>query len=715
MEEEKKQPLTSSFIKKYKQILKLKIKTVKKEKIIDLVKNSQINMENKNKLTSSAASEKLPYIESKNVDVSQNKPNNIFSQTSSKFKQSDVYENKILNELKIDPSEIKVNNKEYKKYIDKVSSMSPKKNIAIIQDKFYKRLLNVNSNNLKLKKDKQEIMCLKKIENKPKKYHILTPNNSKNAMPEIVLKKSKKKETANNSDFIKLPILNKKIMSKYQQNSIINKSNKNIEESKKPKLYESSLNKPPKEPKIIITNKKSDIVMKKSKSALDVRGKHTYKIKKEEEKLPEKLHYSILSGNNGKLIEKCLLTRPNWEILSENEKSIYSNLIWTPLSCQINFNSHKDTYLSQLVNHFEGHYELTNKKNTFINLLRYCEFNEIDLFSFYPLTIILYFRYENLHTQINSFKKLYSDISTNQNINKRYSDYFTVNLSKQVGSVQKINIPKSNFIGKNLWLIKRVNLNRGRDIKVLSDLDSIVNELETSKNEKKYNHLILQKYIEDPFLYKGRKFDIRIWVLFTYLSNDNKYEVYVFKEGHLKACCDNFILDSNDLFVHLTNYSVQKYNKNFSKSEIGNEISFDTFQNELNKISGGFNFKRDAFPKIVKIIGYSANAVNKKLNHLDRKNCFEIFGYDFILDKYFQPFLLEINTNPGYEESSPLIEMLVPRMIDDAFRLTIDVIFKRNDENKNISKFKVDGYTDEENLWMKVKIKNWTTNVNNND
>ena len=31
-------------------------------------------------------------------------------------------------------------------------------------------------------------------------------------------------------------------------------------------------------------------------------------------------------------------------------------------------------------------------------------------------------------------------------------------------------------------------------------------------------------------------------------------------------------------FVHLTNYSVQKYNDNFSQYEKGNEVSFKDFQ-----------------------------------------------------------------------------------------------------------------------------------------
>ena len=251
--------------------------------------------------------------------------------------------------------------------------------------------------------------------------------------------------------------------------------------------------------------------------------------------------------------------------------------------------------------------------------------------------------------------------------------------------------------------MKRTNLNRGRDIKVFSDLNSIINEIEKYKNENKCTDLLIQKYIEDSLLYNNRKFDIRIWVLFLYISKDYKFEAYVFKEGHLKACSENFNIDSNDLYVHLTNYSIQKYNKNFSKIEIGNEISFQTFQNQLDKEEGK-NFKKDIFPKIMRIIAISANISKKKINKLGKNNCFEIFGYDFILDKNFDPFLLEINTNPGLEESSPLIEMLVPRMIDDAFRLTVDQIFKRNDENKNISKFKVDGYTDEENMWQKINF-----------
>ena len=69
-------------------------------------------------------------------------------------------------------------------------------------------------------------------------------------------------------------------------------------------------------------------------------------------------------------------------------------------------------------------------------------------------------------------------------------------------------------------------------------------------------------------------------------------------------------------------------------------------------------------------------AVKKKINLEERKFCFEIFGYDFILDENLHVYLIEVNTNPCIEESSPLLEKLLPRMIDDALKLTVDLIFQ---------------------------------------
>ena len=105
------------------------------------------------------------------------------------------------------------------------------------------------------------------------------------------------------------------------------------------------------------------------------------------------------------------------------------------------------------------------------------------------------------------------------------------------------------------------------------------------------------------------------------------------------------------------------------------------------------------------LILISMNSVKDKLQRIKNVLCFEIFGYDFIIDKNFKPWILEINNNPGLAISSPLIEKLIPRMLDDAFRLTIDKVFETKYENncfidgKYVSKFKLDGFSDNENIF----------------
>ena len=179
------------------------------------------------------------------------------------------------------------------------------------------------------------------------------------------------------------------------------------------------------------------------------------------------------------------------------------------------------------------------------------------------------------------------------------------------------------------------------------------NKAKEEKKEKMYycSRIIIQKYIEKPLLYRGRKCDIRIWVLLT-----QNMKVYVFKEGHLKTCSVEFNINSSNAFTHITNYSFQKYNDNFQKFEKGNEVPFYEFQKFIDEKYPEKNYK-----------------LNKDLN---RSYQFEIFGYDFMLDEDFNVFLIEINTNPGLEESSPWIKIIVPRMLDDALRLTLDQLFE---------------------------------------
>jgi len=285
--------------------------------------------------------------------------------------------------------------------------------------------------------------------------------------------------------------------------------------------------------------------------------------------------------------------------------------------------------------------------------------------------------------------------------------------NREEGKERLISPGSSSLRNKNtnLYNLDKIdnNYNNIRYTNILSQKKDIFDFKNKKQPYNKYrsNIIVLQKYIENPLLYHGRKFDIRIWVLLTH-----DLKVYMFNEGHLKCCSVKYNLNVSDNFSHLTNYSFQKYNNNFGKYEKGNEVSFDDLQYNINvNYDNSVDFKKDIIPKIKKIIKFVFQSVKSKINGLNRNYTFEIYGFDFMLDYKFNPFLIEVNLNPGLEESSPLIKMLVPRMLDDALRLTLDKEFNTvynfngvekhfNDNDfKYESPFPVIGYSNSENMF----------------
>ena len=122
------------------------------------------------------------------------------------------------------------------------------------------------------------------------------------------------------------------------------------------------------------------------------------------------------------------------------------------------------------------------------------------------------------------------------------------------------------------------------------------------------------------------------------------------------------------------------------------------------------------------IVKLSFQAVEEKLMKTQQVLSFELFGYDFIIDNEYNPWLLEINNNPGLSISSPVIAKIIPRMMDDAFRLTIDKIFNTRysnecfDKNKMYkSKFKLEGYSDYENIFEFLCNVKSSRSINSNE
>ena len=87
---------------------------------------------------------------------------------------------------------------------------------------------------------------------------------------------------------------------------------------------------------------------------------------------------------------------------------------------------------------------------------------------------------------------------------------------------------------RKVWIVKPgENTNRGNGIK-LADIDSISSLIKRDKHDNGQSKTyIIQSYISKPFLYNGRKFDIRHFMLLT--SVNGILKAYWYKEGYLRT------------------------------------------------------------------------------------------------------------------------------------------------------------------------------------
>ena len=81
-------------------------------------------------------------------------------------------------------------------------------------------------------------------------------------------------------------------------------------------------------------------------------------------------------------------------------------------------------------------------------------------------------------------------------------------------------------------------------------------------------------------------------------------------------------------------------------------------------------------PRIHDIIIDTFLSVRKQLNPSNRKDCFELFGFDFLSDEDMRVWLVEVNTNPYLGMPNKYISELIPKMLDDMAKLVVDPIYE---------------------------------------
>ena len=65
-----------------------------------------------------------------------------------------------------------------------------------------------------------------------------------------------------------------------------------------------------------------------------------------------------------------------------------------------------------------------------------------------------------------------------------------------------------------------------------------------------------------------------------------------------------------------------------------------------------------------------------------KQGCFELFGYDFMIDDDFNTWLIEINSSPAMDYSTAVTERLVKKVLEDTIKVVVDHRFTKGEKKK---------------------------------
>ena len=158
---------------------------------------------------------------------------------------------------------------------------------------------------------------------------------------------------------------------------------------------------------------------------------------------------------------------------------------------------------------------------------------------------------------------------------------------------------------------------------------------------------LLFRYIDNPYLISGKKFDIRVYVLVTSYS---PLKAWLYRSGFARFSNTHYSLSSiSDQYVHLTNVAIQKTAPDYDP-EKGCKWSLQELMRFL-AARHGHGVVRQVRQQMDQIYIKSLQSVQKVM--INDKHCFELYGFDILFDENLKPWLIEVNASPSLTASSP--------------------------------------------------------------
>lgn len=228
------------------------------------------------------------------------------------------------------------------------------------------------------------------------------------------------------------------------------------------------------------------------------------------------------------------------------------------------------------------------------------------------------------------------------------------------------------------WIMKPPGGAQGRGVFIITK-PSQIKKWSNDRAGTAVASYIICRYIDNPLLVGGKKFDLRLYCLVTSFK---PLKAYMYTQGFARFASvryNNDLSDVDNLYMHLTNVSIQKTCDDYNV-ENGGKWGLDCLRLYVESVYGIPQAEK-LFKDIENIIIMSLKAVQPVMN--SDKHCFECYGYDVLIDDTLKPWLLEVNASPSLTSTTYRDKILKQNLIRDVLSsiyiyMIISIIFSCN-------------------------------------
>ena len=247
-------------------------------------------------------------------------------------------------------------------------------------------------------------------------------------------------------------------------------------------------------------------------------------------------------------------------------------------------------------------------------------------------------------------------------------------------------LPRSFILPiQNSEFIQRVSRHEKKYI-IKPDNGSLGQGITILDEKMSYNpvsHLSIAQEYTESCLVDDTKFDCRIYVLVTSIED---LQIYVYRGGVARFCSQKY--GSNTIYSQITNTAVNRKNPGTTVEKITRMVP-DVFE-QLAKQGVNIDLLWEEIDKvavftILSVYNYLLQGVKKKCPSCGYSRCFQILGFDILIDRKYKPKLLEVNYRPSLERDTESEGKMKCEMLSEAMKIAAPL----NEIQKRLSRSKI--------------------------